>query len=141
MPLERGREAVAAMRELMLARQPDAVFPLEVRTVAADDAYLSSNYRTRHDGHLASPACPARDYWAYLRAVDRLLGEFDARVHWGKLHFLTPRAAARALSRAPGVHRASAASSTRTASSSTTTCGRCSHESAQEWPMRAYIGP
>jgi len=21
--------------------------------------------------------------------VDRLLGEFDARVHWGKLHFLT----------------------------------------------------
>ena len=29
------------------------------------------------------------DYWSYLRSVDRLLGEFDARVHWGKLHFLT----------------------------------------------------
>ena len=33
---------------------------------------------------------PGNDYWPYLRAVDRLLGEFDARVHWGKLHFLTP---------------------------------------------------
>ena len=25
----------------------------------------------------------------HLREVDELLGEFDARVHWGKLHFLT----------------------------------------------------
>jgi FAD/FMN-containing dehydrogenase len=24
------------------------------------------------------------------RRVDTLLGELDARVHWGKLHFLTP---------------------------------------------------
>ena len=32
---------------------------------------------------------PGTDYWPYLRDVDRLLGEFDARVHWGKLHFLT----------------------------------------------------
>ena len=35
-----------AMRELMLASQPAAVFPMEVRTVAADEAYLSSNYGT-----------------------------------------------------------------------------------------------
>ena len=32
---------------------------------------------------------PGMDYWGYLRDVDRLLGEFGARVHWGKLHFLT----------------------------------------------------
>ncbi len=32
---------------------------------------------------------PGTDYWPYVRDVDRLLGEFDARVHWGKLHFLT----------------------------------------------------
>ena len=34
------------MRELMLASQPEAVFPMEVRSTAADDAYLSSNYGT-----------------------------------------------------------------------------------------------
>ena len=43
-PYERGREAIAAMRELMLARQPIAIFPMEVRTVAAEDAWLSHSY-------------------------------------------------------------------------------------------------
>jgi FAD/FMN-containing dehydrogenase len=87
-PLERGREAVGAMRELMLASQPGAIFPLEVRTVAADDAHLSSNYR-RATTVISVSGMPGQDYWPYLRAVDRLLGEFGARVHWGKLHFLT----------------------------------------------------
>ena len=33
---------------------------------------------------------PGTNYWDYLRSIDALLAEFDARVHWGKLHFLTP---------------------------------------------------
>ena len=77
------------MRELMLASQPDAVFPMEVRTTASDNAYLSSNYRTATTV-ISVSGQPGRDYWGYLRTVDRLLGEFGARVHWGKLHFLTP---------------------------------------------------
>ena len=88
-PLARGREAVEAMRELMLAGQPQAVFPLEVRTTAADDAYLSSN-NGRPSTVISVSGRPGDDYWPYLRSVDRLLGEFAARVHWGKLHFLTP---------------------------------------------------
>jgi FAD/FMN-containing dehydrogenase len=32
---------------------------------------------------------PGVDYWGYLQDVDRILGRYDARVHWGKLHFLT----------------------------------------------------
>jgi FAD/FMN-containing dehydrogenase len=87
-PLERGREAVEAMRELMLASQPEAVFPLEVRTTAADEAYLSSNHG-RPSAVISVSGKPGDDYWPYLRSVDRLLGEFGARVHWGKLHFLT----------------------------------------------------
>jgi FAD/FMN-containing dehydrogenase len=86
--LERGREAVEAMRELMLASQPAAVFPLEVRTTAADDAYLSSNHG-RPSTVISVSGRPGHAYWPYLRSVDRLLGEFGARVHWGKLHFLT----------------------------------------------------
>ena len=88
-PLERGREAVEAMRELMLARQPLAVFPMEVRTTAADDAYLSSNHGTATTV-ISVSGQPGTEYWPYLRDVDRLLGGFGARVHWGKLHFLTP---------------------------------------------------
>ena len=88
-PRARGREAVEAMRELMLASQPDAVFPMEVRSTAADEAFLSSNCGTPTTV-ISVSGTPGTDYWPYLRAVDRLLGSYGARVHWGKLHFLTP---------------------------------------------------
>ena len=87
--LERGPEALGAMRELMLASLPDSVYPLEVRTVGPDDAYLSPNYKTATTV-ISVSGTPGTDYWDYLRSVDALLAEFDARVHWGKLHFLTP---------------------------------------------------
>ena len=87
-PFERGREALAAMRELMLASLPASVFPMEVRTVGRDDAWLSHSFE-RETVVISVSGTPGFDYWPYLRDVDRLLGEFDARVHWGKLHFLT----------------------------------------------------
>ena len=87
-PFERGREALAAMRELMLARLPASVFPMEVRTVRRDEAFLSHSYE-RDTVVISVSGTPGTDYWPYLREVDTLLGAFDARVHWGKLHFLT----------------------------------------------------
>jgi FAD/FMN-containing dehydrogenase len=87
-PFERGREALAAMRELMLASLPASVFPMEVRTVGAEPAFLSHSHE-RETVVISVSGTPGTDYWPYLRDVDRLLGEFDARVHWGKLHFLT----------------------------------------------------
>ena len=87
-PLERGPNALSAMRELMLRRLPDSVFPLEVRTVGPDDAYLSPNYKTATTV-ISVSGKPGTDYWDYLRSVDALLSQFAARVHWGKLHFLT----------------------------------------------------
>jgi len=87
-PFDRGREALAAMRELMLASLPSSVFPMEVRTVGPEPAFLSHSYE-RETVVISVSGTPGTDYWPYLRDVDRLLGEFDARVHWGKLHFLT----------------------------------------------------
>ncbi|HEY6963522.1 MAG TPA: D-arabinono-1,4-lactone oxidase [Gaiellaceae bacterium] len=87
-PFERGREALAAMRELMLRSLPVSVFPMEVRTVGPEEAWLSHSYE-RETVVISVSGTPGVDYWGYLRDVDRLLGEFDARVHWGKLHFLT----------------------------------------------------
>jgi FAD/FMN-containing dehydrogenase len=87
--LERGPEALRAMRELMLRSLPESVYPLEVRTVGRDDAFLSPQYGT-DTTVISVSGKPGTDYWDYLRSVDALLAEFDARVHWGKLHFLTP---------------------------------------------------
>ena len=86
---DQAKDAIGAMRELMLANQPDAVFPLEIRTVAADTAYLSPQYETP-TLVLSVSGQAGTEYWSYLRKVDALLGgDFGARVHWGKLHFLT----------------------------------------------------
>jgi FAD/FMN-containing dehydrogenase len=87
-PHEQGPAAIGALRELMLASQPDAIFPMEVRTVAADSGYLSAQYG-RRTTVISVSGVPGTDHGPYLRAVDSLLGGFDARVHWGKLHFLT----------------------------------------------------
>ena len=87
-PYEQGRDALAAMRELMLASLPTSVFPMEVRTVGRDEAFLSHSY-DRDTVVISVSGTPGTDYDSYLRDVDRLLGTFDARVHWGKLHYLT----------------------------------------------------
>lgn len=60
-----------------------------MRTVGADDALLSPQYKTATTA-ISVSGKPGTDYWGYLRSVDALLAEFGARVHWGKLHFLTP---------------------------------------------------
>jgi FAD/FMN-containing dehydrogenase len=87
-PISRARDAIGAMRELMLAMLPASVFPLEIRTTAAEDAYLSPN-TTGATLVLSVSGVPGTDYEPYLRAVDRLLDQFEARPHWGKLHFMT----------------------------------------------------
>ena len=87
--LDCAAEALHAMRELMQRSLPDSVYPLEVRTVGADDAFLSPQFRTP-TVVISVSGTPGTDYWAYLRSVDALLAGFDARVHWGKLHFMTP---------------------------------------------------
>jgi FAD/FMN-containing dehydrogenase len=87
-PYERGRDAVSEMRELMRARLPASLFPMEVRTLAAEDGWLSPSYG-RPTVVISVSGLPGTDYLSYLWDVDALLGGFDARVHWGKLHFLT----------------------------------------------------
>ncbi|HEV7640432.1 MAG TPA: D-arabinono-1,4-lactone oxidase, partial [Gaiellaceae bacterium] len=87
-PYEQGRDALAAMRELMLASLPASVFPMEVRTVGRDVAFLSHSYE-RDTVVISVSGTPGTDYDSYLRDVDRLLGAYDARVHWGKLHYLS----------------------------------------------------
>jgi FAD/FMN-containing dehydrogenase len=87
-PYDRAAEALAAMRELMLSRLPLSIFPMEVRTVAREEAWLSHSYQ-RDTLVISVSGQPGTDYEPYLREVHALLGQFDARVHWGKIHYLT----------------------------------------------------
>lgn len=87
-PLHLANDAIRELREFMLASLPMSIFPMEVRSVGADSAWLSSQYKT-DTCVISVSGKPGTDYWDYLKAVDKLLGKYQARVHWGKLHFLT----------------------------------------------------
>ena len=87
-PAEQGIDAFEAQRELMLSLLPDSVFPMEVRFVRAEDAWMSPNYH-RDNMVISVSGAPGTDYWAYLRACDAHLFGRDGRPHWGKLHFMT----------------------------------------------------
>jgi FAD/FMN-containing dehydrogenase len=87
-PFEAGREAVAAIRELVHTRFPENVHPVEVRCVARDNAFLSPQFE--RDTIVVAVHCDHLDSGApFLRAASKLLESFGARPHWGKLHFLS----------------------------------------------------
>ena len=89
LPIEHAREIMGGMRKLMLDWLPLSVYPLEIRVVAADDAWLSPNYQ-RDNLVVSISGEPGTDYWPYLRACDELFAEYGGRPHWGKIHFMTP---------------------------------------------------
>ena len=89
LPIEQTREIMDGMRRLMLDWLPLSVYPLEIRVVAGDDAWLSPNYQ-RDNLVVSISGEPGTDYWPYLRACDALFAEFGGRPHWGKIHFMTP---------------------------------------------------
>ncbi len=88
LPLAHAHEILREMRKLMRRWLPLSVFPLEVRMVAGDEAWMSPNYQ-RENLVVSVSGQPGVDYWPYLRACDTLFAEFGGRPHWGKLHFMT----------------------------------------------------
>jgi L-gulonolactone oxidase len=86
--LPRGRtaEAVSGVLEL-IEREGFAVpFPIEVRTVAADDALLSTA-SDRDSGFVAVHMFEGMAWEPYFRAVEALMSSLGGRPHWGKRHF------------------------------------------------------
>ncbi|MFN8445773.1 MAG: D-arabinono-1,4-lactone oxidase [Caldilineaceae bacterium] len=88
LPLKDAHDILREMRKLMFRWLPLSVYPLEIRTVAGDQAWMSPNYQS--DNLVVSiSGKPSDDYWPYLRACDALFAEFKGRPHWGKLHFMS----------------------------------------------------
>lgn len=87
-PADEGIAAFEAHRELMLSLLPDSIFPMEVRFVGAEDAWMSPNHK-RDNMVISVSGKPGTDYWDYLAACDQHLFSRNGRPHWGKLHFMT----------------------------------------------------
>ena len=89
LPLEHGKGAFLEVRELLRTSHPEAIYPVECRFTAEDDAYLSPN-RGGPTAVISVSGGPGTDYWPFLRDCDAIFREHGGRPHWGKLHFMTP---------------------------------------------------
>jgi FAD/FMN-containing dehydrogenase len=84
LPFAVAASAVGAVRTTM--RQfPAQRFPLEVRTIAAEDGWLSPMHGC-DSVSISVSGTPGTDYWPFLRAIDATLRPFGGRPHWGKLN-------------------------------------------------------
>jgi L-gulonolactone oxidase len=87
-PRARTPEAVRRVMAMVVERGFDVPFPIEVRTVAADDATLSTA-GGRDSGFVAVHMFEGMEWEPYFRAVEAIMDELDGRPHWGKRHFQT----------------------------------------------------
>ena len=88
LPRERTVEAVRRVMEMIERRGFAVPFPIEVRTVAADDAFLSTA-AGRDSGFVAVHMYEGMSWQPYFREVEAIMDELDGRPHWGKRHFQT----------------------------------------------------
>ena len=88
LPRERTPEAVRRVLAMIEQRGFAVPFPIEVRAVAADDAFLSTA-AGRDSGFVAVHMFEGMEWEPYFRAVERIMDELDGRPHWGKRHFQT----------------------------------------------------
>src|SRR5271170_408742 len=76
-PVENGKEALRQVRELMLTRHTNCIYPVEYRFVAGDAGMLSPYYR-RPSVTISVSGGPGIDYWPYLADVDVILRQYGA---------------------------------------------------------------
>jgi FAD-linked oxidoreductase len=88
LPREHIAEAVRRVLAMIEQRGFAVPFPIEVRTVARDDALLSTA-AARDSGFVAVHMYRGMAWQPYFRAVETIMDELDGRPHWGKRHFQT----------------------------------------------------
>ncbi len=87
-PREHAREAIE--RVIAEAARPEhaVAYPMEVRFVAADDAFLSPSHG-RDTCYIAVHQDRRLAWEPYFRAVESIAAHYGGRPHWGKRHFRT----------------------------------------------------
>ena len=85
-PREHTAEAVRAVLAMVERKRLPVPFPIEVRFVAPDDAFLSPA-SGRETGYVAVHMYRGMKWRPYFRAVEEIMDGFGGRPHWGKRHF------------------------------------------------------
>jgi L-gulono-1,4-lactone dehydrogenase len=88
LPRAHTPEAVRQVMSLVERRGLAVPFPIEVRAVAPDDAFLSTA-SGRETGFVAVHMFEGMEWRPYFEAVESIMTELEGRPHWGKRHFQT----------------------------------------------------
>jgi L-gulono-1,4-lactone dehydrogenase len=93
--LPRAAAAVCVERviDLIERRRLPVGFPIEVRFVAADDAFLSPAH-ARETAYVAVHMYQGTEFESYFRAVEAIARDYGGRPHWGKRHYRSAAALA-----------------------------------------------
>ncbi len=86
-PLDEAIETLKEIRDLLNHHKTHMSFPVEVRSVAGDDIYLSPNYGNSSIW-IAVHAYTKDDYEDVFKEVEKIFKNHNGRPHWGKMHWL-----------------------------------------------------
>lgn len=78
--------ALAEIKKLIESRGWRISFPVEVRSAAADNNWLSTAY-DRESGYIAVHRYFREDPTEYFRGVESIMIAHQGRPHWGKMHY------------------------------------------------------
>lgn len=90
LPFEHGPAALREVVALVEKAFPEVYFPMEIRTVGADDLALSPFYK-RDTVSIAVHHEAGRPFAALLEGVEQIFRKYEGRPHWGKMHSLTAK--------------------------------------------------
>ncbi len=86
-PQASGLACLEEIRELLRTEFPDVVWPVEYRTVAADEVWLSMAYG-RPTVTISVHQDIREDDEPYFRACESIFLKYGGRPHWGKVNYL-----------------------------------------------------
>ena len=85
-PAEHGQRCMKDLRELIAAEFPDMQWPVEYRSLAADDIWLSTAYQ-RPTITISVHQDIRLDDEEYFRACEEIFLSYEGRPHWGKVNY------------------------------------------------------
>jgi FAD/FMN-containing dehydrogenase len=84
-PADAGPACFAEIRRVIHERHPDVQWPVEYRTLAGDDVWISPAY-SRASVTISVHEDAARPYAALFDDCEAVFRTYDGRPHWGKIH-------------------------------------------------------
>ncbi|MCX6047356.1 MAG: FAD-binding protein [Chloroflexi bacterium] len=89
-PAPNGPDCLREIRQLMQTKYPAIIWPLEYRTLAADDIWLSPAYQ-RATVTISVHQAAELPYQPFFADVEAIFRNHQGRPHWGKIHAHTAR--------------------------------------------------